>query len=40
LFSEYDIHCTWATVGMLFNKDWEERKIKSFMKEEEKEKWE
>ncbi|CAM4345093.1 polysaccharide deacetylase family protein [Gillisia limnaea] len=24
LFSEYDIHCTWATVGMLFNKNWEE----------------
>jgi len=22
LFSEYDIHCTWATVGMLFNKNW------------------
>ena len=24
LFSEYEIHCTWATVGMLFNKNWEE----------------
>lgn len=24
LFSEYNIHCTWATVGMLFNNDWEE----------------
>ncbi|WP_121346383.1 polysaccharide deacetylase family protein [Gillisia mitskevichiae] len=24
LFSEYDIHCTWATVGMLFNENWEE----------------
>lgn len=24
LFSEYDIHCTWATAGMLFNRDWEE----------------
>lgn len=24
LFSEYNIHCTWATVGMLFNKNWEE----------------
>lgn len=24
LFTEYGIHCTWATVGMLFNKDWEE----------------
>lgn len=26
LFSEYDIHCTWAIVGMLFNKNWEEWK--------------
>ena len=26
LFSEYDIHCTWATVGMLFNNNWEEWK--------------
>jgi peptidoglycan/xylan/chitin deacetylase (PgdA/CDA1 family) len=24
LFSEYEIHATWATVGMLFNKNWEE----------------
>jgi len=24
LFSEYKIHSTWATVGMLLNKDWEE----------------
>ena len=24
LFSEYGIHCTWATVGMLFNNNWEE----------------
>jgi len=24
LFSEYNIHCTWATVGMLFNSDFEE----------------
>ncbi len=24
LSSEYNIHCTWATVGMLFNKNWEE----------------
>jgi peptidoglycan/xylan/chitin deacetylase (PgdA/CDA1 family) len=24
LFFEYDIHCTWATVGMLFNENWEE----------------
>jgi len=24
LFSEYQIHATWATVGMLFNKNWEE----------------
>ena len=24
LFTEYDIHVTWATVGMLFNKNWEE----------------
>ena len=24
LFTEYNIHCTWATVGMLFNKNWEE----------------
>jgi len=26
LFSEYKIHCTWATVGMLFNADWTEWK--------------
>ncbi len=26
LFSEYQIHSTWATVGMLFNKNWEEWK--------------
>ena len=26
LFSENKIHCTWATVGMLFNKDWEQWK--------------
>src|SRR5680860_1223778 len=24
LFSEAQIHATWATVGMLFNKNWEE----------------
>ncbi len=24
LFLEYNIHCTWATVGMLFNRDFEE----------------
>jgi peptidoglycan/xylan/chitin deacetylase (PgdA/CDA1 family) len=24
LFSEYQIHATWATVGMLFNSNWEE----------------
>lgn len=24
LFREFDIHCTWATVGMLFNETWEE----------------
>lgn len=24
LFSEYKIHCTWATVGMLFNENWTE----------------
>jgi peptidoglycan/xylan/chitin deacetylase (PgdA/CDA1 family) len=24
LFSEYQIHATWATVGMLFNNNWEE----------------
>ena len=24
LFSEYDIHATWAVVGMLFNRDWNE----------------
>ncbi|MDT0689829.1 polysaccharide deacetylase family protein [Salegentibacter sp. F188] len=24
LFKEYNIHCTWATVGMLFNFNWEE----------------
>jgi hypothetical protein len=24
LFQEYDIHATWATVGMLFNQNWEE----------------
>ena len=22
LFEDYKIHCTWATVGMLFNRDW------------------
>jgi hypothetical protein len=27
-------------INPMFNKDWEERKIKSFMKEEEKQKWE
>ena len=27
LFLEYDIHCTWATVGMLFNNNWEEWKM-------------
>ncbi len=27
-------------VNPMFNKDWEERKIKSFMEEEEKQKWE
>lgn len=26
LFSKYDIHATWAIVGMLFNKDWNEWK--------------
>ncbi len=26
LFSEYKVNCTWATVGMLFNKNWEEWK--------------
>ncbi|GHA30337.1 hypothetical protein GCM10007103_09610 [Salinimicrobium marinum] len=26
LFSEYNIECTWATVGMLFNSTWEEWK--------------
>ena len=26
LFSEYEIHCTWATVGMLFNENWEDWK--------------
>ncbi len=26
LFSEYQIHSTWATVGMLFNNNWEEWK--------------
>ncbi len=26
LFSEYGIHCTWATVGMLFNENWAEWK--------------
>lgn len=26
IFEEYGIHATWATVGMLFNKDWEEWK--------------
>lgn len=26
LFQENQIHCTWATVGMLFNKDWQEWK--------------
>lgn len=29
LFSEYKIHSTWATVGMLFNKNWEEWKENS-----------
>ena len=24
LFSEYKVHATWAVVGMLFNRDWEE----------------
>ena len=24
LFQEFDVHATWATVGMLFNKDWNE----------------
>ncbi|WP_037321020.1 polysaccharide deacetylase family protein [Salegentibacter sp. Hel_I_6] len=24
LFHKYDIHCTWATVGMLFNENWDE----------------
>lgn len=24
LFKEYEVHATWATVGMLFNEDWEE----------------
>lgn len=24
LFEQYDIHATWATVGMLFNENWEE----------------
>ncbi|MDT0644589.1 polysaccharide deacetylase family protein [Zunongwangia sp. F363] len=24
LFEEYQVHATWATVGMLFNKNWEE----------------
>ncbi|MDT0686555.1 polysaccharide deacetylase family protein [Autumnicola psychrophila] len=24
LFKEYNIHCTWATVGMLFNFNWEQ----------------
>ncbi|WP_034921910.1 2TM domain-containing protein [Gillisia sp. CAL575] len=27
-------------INPMFNKDWEERKIKSFMKEEEKQRWE
>jgi peptidoglycan/xylan/chitin deacetylase (PgdA/CDA1 family) len=27
LFEEFNIHCTWATVGMLFNSDWEEWKL-------------
>ena len=27
LFSKYQIHCTWATVGMLWNENWEEWKI-------------
>jgi hypothetical protein len=27
-------------INPMFNKDWEERKIKDFMKEEEKQKWE
>ncbi|MBC42546.1 MAG: polysaccharide deacetylase [Pusillimonas sp.] len=26
LFSKYQIHCTWATVGMLWNENWEEWK--------------
>ena len=29
LFSEYEIHSTWATVGMLFNNNWEEWKRNS-----------
>jgi len=24
IFTEYGVHCTWAVVGMLFNKDWNE----------------
>lgn len=24
LLEKYDVHCTWATVGMLFNENWEE----------------
>src|SRR5690606_15533154 len=24
IFKNYNIHATWATVGMLFNKDWKE----------------
>lgn len=31
LFSKYDVHATWAVVGMLFNRDWEEWK-KNFPK--------
>ncbi|CAM4046679.1 2TM domain-containing protein [Gillisia hiemivivida] len=27
-------------INPMFNKDWEERKIKSFMKEEDKQRWE
>ncbi len=26
LFEKYSIHCTWATVGMIFNKNWEDWK--------------
>ena len=24
LFEKYEVHCTWATVGMLFNENWDE----------------